>query len=134
MAKHLTQSDINKIKGVIHLWEGKLTWEALCEAVKSRIGKRPTRQSLNMHKDIVDAYLLKKKLIKEIDIPLKKPANLTIAAKTIKYMAAEIELLKKQNNRYKEQFTRWQYGAYKHGMKEHQLNASLPEKRTRNVS
>ncbi|KTL62706.1 hypothetical protein AA106_19480 [Photorhabdus laumondii subsp. laumondii] len=133
MAKHLTQSDIKKIKGVIHLWEGKLTWEALCEAVKSSIGKRPTRQSLNMHKDIVDAYLLKKKLIKDKEVPLKKPANLTIAAKTIKNMAAEIELLKQQNNRYKEQFTRWQYGAYKHGIKEHQLNQSLPKKRSQNV-
>lgn len=61
MAKHLTQLDINKIKNTIHTWDGKLTWDLLCESLKKIIGKKPTRQSLNMHKDIADVYLLKKK-------------------------------------------------------------------------
>ncbi len=49
--------------------------------------------------------------------PLKKPANLTIAAQRIKNLEAENEILKKQNTRYKEQFTLWQYNSYKYGLK-----------------
>nr|WP_202195768.1 hypothetical protein [Escherichia coli] len=37
----------------------------------------------------------------------------------------EIEELKEENRMYKQQFVIWQYNAYKHGMKEHQLNAQL---------
>lgn len=128
MAKYLTQLDINKIKNTIHTWDGKLTWDLLCESLKKIIGKKPTRQSLNMHKDIADVYLLKKKKLKESDVPLKKPANLNIAAQRIKNMEAEIEILKKHNNRYKEQFTRWLYNSYKYGVKLHQLDEPLPEK------
>jgi TRAP-type mannitol/chloroaromatic compound transport system substrate-binding protein len=128
MAKHLTKTDINKIKNAIHLWDGKLTWEALCEEVKSLIGKKPTRQSLNMHKDIVDVYLMKKAVIKEANVPIRKPANLIIAAQRIKNLEAENEILKKQNTRYKEQFTLWQYNSYKYGLKPHQLNEPLRAK------
>ncbi|EGD2938808.1 hypothetical protein AAE115_001645 [Salmonella enterica] len=128
MAKHLTKTDINKIKNAIHLWDGKLTWDALCEEVKSLIGKRPTRQSLNMHKDIVDVYLMKKAVIKEDNLPIRKPANLIIAAQRIKNLEAENEILKKQNTRYKEQFTLWQYNSYKYGLKPHQLNEPLRAK------
>ncbi|WAZ81451.1 hypothetical protein O4002_13725 [Providencia stuartii] len=40
-------------------------------------------------------------------------------------MNLESEELKEENRRYKQQFVIWQYNAYKHGMKEHQLNAPL---------
>nr|SAY46240.1 Uncharacterised protein [Serratia marcescens] len=128
MAKHLTQADIKKINVIIHTWEGKLTWEALRGKLIPHIGKKPTRQSLALHKEIVEAYLLKRKMLKESKLPLKKPANLNIAAQRIKNMEAEIEILRKQNNRYKEQFTQWQYNSYKYGVKSHQLNEPLPEK------
>ncbi|ECM3012719.1 hypothetical protein QB35_14655 [Salmonella enterica subsp. enterica serovar Virchow] len=128
MAKHLTQNDINKIKNTINTWDGKLTWELLCESVKSHIGKKPTRQSLNMHKEIVHAYLLKKEKLKINGKVFRKPANLNIAAQRIKGLEVEIEILKKQNNRYKEQFTLWQYNSYKYGLKPHQLNEPLRAK------
>jgi len=41
------------------------------------------------------------------------------------HLESEIEELKEENRRYKQQFVIWQYNAYKHGMKEHQLNAPL---------
>ncbi|EEY6373217.1 hypothetical protein A6K82_005135, partial [Escherichia coli] len=128
MAKHLTRKDINRIKSTIQAWNGKLTWDSLCESVKPHIGKKPTRQSLSMHKDIVNAYLLKKEKLKHDENPLKKPANLKIAAQRIKNLEAENEILKKQNTRYKEQFTLWQYNSYKYGLKPHQLNEPLRAK------
>lgn len=128
MAKHLTTKDINRIKSTIQTWNGKLTWDSLCESVKPHIGKKPTRQSLSMHKDIVNAYLLKKEKLKHEENSLKKPANLRIAAQRIKNLEAENEILKKQNTRYKEQFTLWQYNSYKYGLKPHQLNEPLHAK------
>ncbi|MFJ5459242.1 MULTISPECIES: hypothetical protein [Pectobacterium] len=129
MAKHLTASDITIIKNTLHLWKGKLTWEALCIEVASFIGKKPSRQSLNMYEDIVAAYLMKKKMIQENHVAPKKPASLKIAAQRIRHLEKNMEILEQQNNRYKEQFTLWQYNAYKCGMKLHQLNAPLPEKK-----
>ncbi|WP_174871279.1 hypothetical protein [Pectobacterium polaris] len=129
MAKHLTSADITIIKKILHVWKGKLTWEALCIEVAPSIGKKPTRQSLNMHEDIVAAYLMKKKTIQASRIVLKKPASLKIAAQRIRHLENSMEILEQQNNRYKEQFTLWQYNAYKCGMKLHQLNAPLPEKK-----
>ncbi|EON6527921.1 TPA: hypothetical protein H2W72_004018 [Salmonella enterica] len=125
MAKHLTKKDINRIIITIQKWNGKLTWDLLCESVKSYIGKKPTRQSLSMHHEIVNAYLLKKERLKIDNKPLKKPANLRIAAQRIKNLEAENEVLKKQNTRYKEQFTLWQYNSYKYGLKPYQLNEPL---------
>ncbi|MCU1788578.1 hypothetical protein CUU54_06855 [Pectobacterium polaris] len=129
MAKHLTSADITIIKKILHVWKGKLTWEALCIEVAPSIGKKPTRQSLNMHEDIVEAYLMKKKTIQTSRIVLKKPASLKIAAQRIRNIENSMAILERQNNLYKEQFTLWQYNAYKCGMKLHQLNAPLPEKK-----
>ncbi|MDK5935137.1 hypothetical protein QAB80_25400, partial [Serratia nevei] len=51
--------------------------------------------------------------------------SLNIAAARIVNLESEIEELKEENRRYKQQFVIWQYNAYKHGMTEHQLNAQL---------
>ncbi len=40
------------------------------------IGKKPTRQSLNMNKDIVEAYQNRKKGIRATDNEVRKPANI----------------------------------------------------------
>lgn len=56
MARHLNKNDIAIIINVIVQWdEDKITWDGICETVESLIGKKPTRQSLNMNKDIVAA-------------------------------------------------------------------------------
>ncbi|BES85398.1 MULTISPECIES: hypothetical protein [Pectobacterium] len=129
MAKHLTSSDITVIKKTLQGWQGKLTWEALCIEVEKFIGKKPSRQSLNMHKDIVTAYLMKKKMIQTSRVEPKKPASLKIAAQRIRHIENEMAMLEQQNNRYKEQFSLWQYNANKYGLKSHQLNEPLPEKK-----
>ena len=49
MAKHLTERDIEIIVNLIDSWEGKLGWEALCDAASPLIGGRPTRQTLSSH-------------------------------------------------------------------------------------
>lgn len=127
MAKHLTQTDVEAILSIIYAWkEEKLTWEGICEASAPVIGKNPTRQSLNANKLIKEAYSSKKSTLKVHGPITPKPSNLTMAGERIARLQSEIESLKRKNALLLEQFVIWQYNAYKYGVKEHQLNESLP--------
>jgi len=128
LAKHLSKRDIEAIVNIIRGWqEQKLTWPAICDRSEALIGKKPTRQSLNAHEPIVAAYKAKKKSLLE-GVPVRpRPASLQAAAARIANLEAQLEEMREVNRRYKEQFTIWQYNAYKHGMKEHQLNQPLPK-------
>ena len=124
MAKHLNRSEIKAIKHIILTWDGKITWSDLCESVYKNLNRTITRQSLSAHDEVVEAYRMSN--LKKSG--LKKPANLTIAAQQIINLKAENEMLKKQNNRYKEQFSYWQYNAYRHGLTMEQLNRPFNKK------
>lgn len=128
MAKHLNRSEIKAITHIILTWDGKITWSDLCESVYNNLNRTITRQSLSAHDEVVEAYRSKKKLSNLKKSGLKKPANLTIAAQQIINLKAENEILKKQNNRYKEQFSYWQYNAYRHGLTMEQLNRPFNKK------
>lgn len=128
MAKHLSKKDIMAIINLIRGWnESKLTWSAICTEAEPMIGKLPTRQSLNAHKAITTAYQAKKNTLKDRILKKPRPASLNIAASRIANLEAEIAELKEQNRRYKQLFVIWQYNAYKHGMKESQLNMVMPK-------
>jgi hypothetical protein len=127
LAKHLTIRDIEAIINIIHGHDGeKLSWEELCEAAEPLVGKKPTRQSLSAHEAIKDAYKSKKKSLKLKSPSKPKPSSLTVAADRIAKLQSENDSLKQKNNALLERFVVWQYNAYKHGLKEHQLNATLP--------
>lgn len=129
MAKHLTNKDlqiiINSIAGWQSLRQGKFTWENLCDSVTELLGKRPTRQSLSQHKEIVRAFELQKKTIKSGASEVKRPANLNIASQQIRNLQLKNQSLKEEVRVLKQQFIIWQFNAYKYGIKEHQLNAPL---------
>lgn len=127
MAKHLSPRDVNAIVNLIHGWkESKLTWEGICDAAESLVGKKPTRQSLNANKDISTAYRVVKKGLKEVEPKSSLPSSLKIAADRIAKIERERDQLKEENRALKQQFVVWQYNAYKHGLQEHQLNERLP--------
>lgn len=126
MAKHLTKSDIDKILGVIDGWSGRLTWEQLCDAAKPVIGHRPTRQTLNGHGQIKEAFSQKKNRLRQQVAEIKSPGSLSIAGARIKRLEEENARLINENKRLLEQFVTWQYNAYKHGLSEYQLNEQLP--------
>lgn len=128
MAKHLNKRDLKEIVNLIHGWpKERLTWDALCDAVQGSIGKKPTRQSLSSYVEVSIAYKEAKKRLKEMRPSEKRPANLKIAAARIEKLERELAEAKELNRAYKQQFVVWQYNAYKHGLKEHQLNSSLPK-------
>ena len=128
MAKHLNRSEIKAITHMILTWDGKITWSDLCESVYKNLNRTITRQSLSAHDEVVEAYRTKKNLSNLKKSGLKKPANLTIAAQQILTLKAENEMLKKQNNRYKEQFSYWQYNAYRNCLTMEQLNRPFNKK------
>lgn len=57
---------------------------------------------------------------------ISKPSSLAFAAQRISRLQAENEELKRIQDQLLEQFVKWQYNAYKHGVSESQLNAELP--------
>jgi len=130
MAKHLDNKDINIIKNTIAGWDSekssKLSWEYLCDRLEPMIGKRPTRQSLGLHKDIVMAFNLKKKNIKSGNDGVKRPANLKIASQRICNLELKNKILTEELRNLEERFIIWQYNAIKHGISFEQLNNGLP--------
>ena len=127
MAKHLTKNNVEAILNIIHAHNNdKLSWEGICEAAEPVVGKKPTRQSLSANAPIKEAYEAKKASLK-LKAPSKpKPSSLTATADRIARLQSENEALKLKNDALLEQIVVWQYNTYKHGIKEHQLNAPLP--------
>lgn len=127
VAKHLRVTDVNAIIDVIHGWPAeKLTWQGICEACATVIGNTPTRQTLNAHAPIKEAYEAKKRGLKVHGPRTAMPSSLAAAALRIARLQGENDALRSKNDALLEQFVKWQYNAYKHGVKERQLNADLP--------
>ncbi|MDY7069857.1 hypothetical protein PsexTeo8_65190 [Pseudomonas extremaustralis] len=126
MAKHLSPKDLDLIVSLIDGWEGKLTWEGLCEAIEPFIGTRPTRQTLNSHEKIKSAFTHHKARMKSGFVSTKRPASLSIAEQRIRRLEAENHRLERENACLLERFVRWQYNAYKFNVSAEKLDAPLP--------
>lgn len=125
MAKHLTSKDIEILVNLIDVWEGKLGWDALCDAVAPLIGGRPTRQTLSSHGQVKTAFGHKKEQQKNGFITTQRPASLSIAEQRIKRLENENNRLRAENTSLLEQFIRWQYNAYKHGLTKDKLDVPM---------
>ncbi|MDI3400236.1 hypothetical protein QLG12_18655 [Pseudomonas sp. V88_4] len=126
MAKHLSPKDLDMIVGLIDGWEGKLAWEALCDAIEPLVGSRPTRQTLNSHEKIKSAFTHQKARLKSGFVSTKRPASLSIAEQRIRRLEAENHRLERENERLLERFMRWQYNAHKFNVSADKLDAPLP--------
>lgn len=126
MAKHLSPKDLNVIVGLIDGWDGKLSWDALCDAVEPVIGSRPTRQTLSSHEKIKNAFSHQKARLKSGFVPTKRPPSLSIAEQRIRRLEAENHRLERENQRLLERFIRWQYNAHKFNVSAEKLDAPLP--------
>ncbi|ODS23300.1 hypothetical protein AB835_09455 [Candidatus Endobugula sertula] len=126
MAKHLSGEDIENILGLIDGWDGKLTWDALCDASMKLVGKRPTRQSLNANLRIKQAFVEKKSRLKDQPLTERKPNLLLAAAQRIRRLEEENARLNNENSNLLEKFVVWQYNAYRHGLTEEKLSCPLP--------
>lgn len=129
-AKNLSDEDIAKIVGILDGWSGRLTWDALLDAVERHLFARYTRQALHKHPRIQNAFELRKKALSEDGGRPRKLAStpeMQAALDKIERLEAQVQRLEAENNRLLEQFARWAYNANMRGLEESFLNSPLPE-------
>ncbi len=127
MAKHLRPADISAIVELIRGWPGtKFTWRLLCDAVAPLIHATTTRQTLNSHLEIKNAFAARKKGLKIHGPRTAMPSSLAVAGQRIVRLQNRVEEQNGVISRFSEVLTKWQYNAYKYGMSEKQLNEELP--------
>jgi len=130
-AKNLDDKAIADIVSIIDGWSGKLTWDLLLEAVEKRLRQRYTRQTLNNHTRIAEAFRLRKKTLAEQALQpgrrrLDMSPELDAALQRIELLEAMNLRLTLENDRLLEQFVRWAYNASTRGLDKNFLDQPLP--------
>jgi len=118
----VTKESLPIVLALINSWDGKLSWELLCDRVAMQLGIEGgvQRQSLSSYKEIQEAYSQRKEALrnKKNNPPIPSP-NVTMEYLQNKVAAleAENERLREKNEAYKQRFVLWQYNAYMHGVR-----------------
>ncbi|MXR38283.1 hypothetical protein GQF02_15025 [Neisseriaceae bacterium B2N2-7] len=126
--KNLTDDAIEQIVRLLDGWKGKLTWDALIDAIVTRLHCRYTRQALHKHERIRTAYTLRKDTLgnkKEAAAP-PRSGPLADAMVRIDRLEAENKRLEAENQRLLEQFVVWAYNAHTRGLDKEFLSQPLP--------
>jgi hypothetical protein len=127
MARHLTDSDVERVVELLDGWRGKLMWDALCGACLSVINRKPSRQTLDRSTRISSAFKATKERLKnELLEGPKLPPTLRAAAQRLERLTNENDRLKRENAQLLEQFVVWQYNAHCKGMTRDELCRPLP--------
>lgn len=132
-AKNLGDNDIETIVGILDGWDGKLTWDLLIEAIESRMRVQYTRQALNLHSRIKQAFQLTKERISasprtKTDMAKGFSAvDATVFLERFRRLEAENARLKLENERLLEQFVVWAYNASTRGLDAAFLGQPLPQ-------
>ncbi|MEW9583142.1 hypothetical protein [Paraburkholderia sp. DGU8] len=112
---------------VLDGWSGRLTWDALVEAVERREGLRYTRQTLHRHERIRLAYTVRKKALSGQEQTRETASpELQVALERIARLEGENRRLEAENNALLEQFARWAYNAQTRNLTKEFLNNPLP--------
>lgn len=130
MSKHLTNKERDYIINCISNWDDKqfkLTWDSLCIHISKKLGRKPTRQSLNMHKVIVEALSAKKNVLKDKSKKSSKILNIELANKTIVSLQNKIKELEIRYNVLLEENVKLNYCCYLKGVSEKDLKSYLPK-------
>lgn len=129
MARRLADADIAAVCEMLDGWRGSLTWEGLVDSVEQRFGHRYTRQALNLHVRISDAFRLRKKVLR--DAPERPPSATPVGVQVMQERLSRLEgengRLNAENQRLLEQFVRWSYNASLRGLDDRYLNQALPK-------
>jgi hypothetical protein len=138
MARHLSDGNIKAICEMLDGWRGPLTWETLVVGVEGLLGQRYTRQALNKHERIRNAYSVRKALAREeAGGPVRGSVEHQVYQERITRLEGELARLRAENGRLLEQFAVWTYNAAIHGLDIQDLNRPMPNTdrdRTRNLS
>lgn len=127
-ARNLDDDSIEKIVHILDGWNGKLTWDLLIIQIEKVIHNKYTRQALDKHGRIKDAYNLRKVALGRPDRKVieNKSPEMQTAMQRISRLEAENERLKIENNTLLNQFIRWAHNAHSRGLDQAFLNNPLP--------
>lgn len=110
-ARNIDDQATEQIVEILDGWNSpKLTWELFIEQIFLQIRSRYTRQALNNHVRIKDAFAARKGCLAKNDHENSKAE--TPQQQRISRLEAENERLKRENNALLEQFNRWIYNGY----------------------
>lgn len=118
-----------KILVIIDTWGGDLTWDLLINSILKTHLLSYTRQALNKHTDIKDAFTAKKEALRFIDSKTSKKYSspaVQIAMEQLEKAEALNTRLQAENNKLLEKFAVWLYNASSRGLSEEFLNRPLP--------
>lgn len=127
--RNLDDEVVAGIVQVLDGWSGKLSWEALIEAVEKRAGLRYTRQALHRHERVRVAFTVRKKALSGQSHELEHVAatpELQMALDRIARLEGENQRLEAENSNLLEQFARWAYNAQTRNLTKEFLNNPLP--------
>jgi hypothetical protein len=127
--RNLDDKVVATIVGMLDGWSGRLSWEALIEAVERRAGLSYTRQALHRHERIRLAFAVRKKALSGHRDEQPRDASspeLQAAMERIARLEGENLRLEAENNALLEQFARWTYNAQTRNLDHHFLNRPLP--------
>lgn len=129
-AKNLTDTDIERIVTILDGWSGKLSWDLLIQAVTRHLKSTYTRQALNSHRRIRDAFTLRKEKLSGVPAIERKKAEapeLQAALERLARVEGENQRIKMENDRLLEKFATWAYNAHTRGLTEDFLSQPLPK-------
>lgn len=128
-AKNIGEDDIAQIVAILDGWTGKLGWDLLIDVIERRNGNRYSRQALDKHERIKQAFVLRKQTLSETDGTARKVSSpeLQAALDRVQRLSAENVRLTKENEALLEQFVRWAYNASVAGVGQVTLNRLLPD-------
>ncbi len=127
MAKHLSDTDVERIVELLDGWREKLVWENLCNACLPVIGAKPARQTLMKFVRIKNAFAAAKKRLKAGIPEIPAPPSMRVAIERIARLERENERVKRENIELLQQFVVWQYNAHVHGLSDQELQKALPK-------
>lgn len=131
-AKNLNDADIETAVEILDGWTGKLTWDALIDAIENRTRARYTRQALHNHQRIKTAFQLSKERVSgteknKEDQPRKlSSAEVQVLQQRYARLEAENARLKAENEHLLEQFVVWAYNAHTRNLDKNFLSQPLP--------
>ena len=127
MAKHLTDSEVEKIVDRLTGWKGRLTWELLADACEPLIGRRPIRQVLARSARVSLSFrTVKARLRANAGTASTANPEMAVLLQRIDRLEARNAQLSAENAQLLEQFVRWQYNAFAAGLAPDRLNEALP--------
>ena len=132
----LTAEDTDAITGILEGWQGKLTWAALIGRVEAILGRRYTRQGLERHAQVKQAFQSRKTRLRAAKdtLPSQRSRHVNedvtpeLAAERRRRLALEerVARLERTISAYDERFVLWLYNARLKGLTQDRLNAQLP--------